>query len=289
MKLSMKKIVNQVKNYIMITFGLFVYVLGWVAFLIPAKIVGSGVSGIGTIIYFATGLPVGYSNFIINGILVLIAMRLLGAKFGLNTIFGIVTSSFLFVILQPFVTEPIIDDVFMSAILGAAMSGAGVGITISYGGNSGGTDIIALIVNKYRNISPGRVILYCDVVIISSSYFIMHSLETVIYGYVVMAVSVYAIDLVLEGSRQSYQIMIMSENFDVIASRITKETGRGVTLLHGKGWYTQEQSEIVMVIARKYDKPKIFKILNEEDKKAFVSVARVMGVFGENFDKIKHK
>jgi len=287
MNIAESKIVNFAKSYLYITVGLLIFVFGWTAFIIPSEIMGGGLAGLGTLVYFVTGLPVGYTTLVINVILVLIALKLLGAKFGINTIYGILISSLFFVVLQRIITEPFVNDQFMAALIGGGLSGVGVGIAFTYGGNSGGTDIIALIINKYRNISPGRIFVYFDVVIIAASWFIFYSIEKIVYGYVVMAVGAYTIDLWLNGSRQSYQIMIYSTLNQIISERISKEVKRGVTCLNGYGWYSKKDIEVVMVIARKHDKQKILQIVKETDGKAFISVAKVMGVFGRNFEEIK--
>lgn len=286
-KTQLQKVADTVKSYLFITFGIFIFVLGWTAFLIPSEIIGGGVSGIATIIYFATGIPVGASGLAINAVLVLVSIRILGARFGLSTIFGIGTGSLFFLILQPLITEPVVSEPFMATLIGSAMAGTGIGIAFNNGGNSGGTDIIALIINKYRNISPGKVILYLDVLIIASSYLVFESVEKLVYSYVTMAVFAYVLDLVIEGKRQSYQIMIFSEESRHIAQRIDKESGRGITILNGKGWFTQRDKEVLMIIAYKHDKRTIMRIVKEEDESAFISVAKVHGVFGENFDRIK--
>jgi len=281
----MKKI--NFRSYVFITVGLFIFTFGWTAFLIPAQIIGGGVAGICALFYFATGFPVGISVLIINIVLVLIAMKILGAQFGLNTIYGFAVCSLFFLVLQKLITKPVIQEQFMSAMLGGIIGGAGLGIAFSNGGNSGGTDIIALIVNKYRNISLGRTILVLDVIIITSSFIIFQSVEKIVYGYVVMAVGSYTIDLVFEGAKQSYQIMIVSKDYQKIADRIGTEIGRGITFLNAMGWYNKQETEVLMVIAHKNDKQDILRIIKETDEKAFISVAKVMGVFGENFDKIK--
>jgi uncharacterized membrane-anchored protein YitT (DUF2179 family) len=281
------KILTFIKTYLFITIGLLIFVFGWTAFLIPSEIMGGGLAGIGALIYFATGLPVGYTTLVINAVLVLIALKLLGAKFGINTIYGIVVSSLFFVVLQKVITEPFVQERFMSTLIGGGLSGVGIGIAFSYGGNSGGTDIIALIINKYRNVSLGRIFVYLDIVIIASNYFVFHSIEKIVYGYVVMAVGAYTIDLWLNGNRQSYQIMIYSNYSQIISERISKEVKRGVTCLKGYGWYSKKDIEVVMVIVRKDDKQKILRIVKETDGKAFISVAKVMGVFGQNFEEIK--
>ena len=270
------------------------YTFAWSTFLIPKKIVGGGVSGISTTIYYLTDqiLPVGALNLIINALLIIVALRILGAKFGLNTIFGILISSFFFILLQQIIhIESYIDvssfDPFMCAVIGGGLSGAGIGLAFSMGGNSGGTDIVALIVTKYYNISPGKVIMFLDIVIIGFSILISGKIEYLVYGYVQMGVMSYALDLVLEGSRQSYQIMVFSQYTTEIANKIGEQVGRGVTLLNAYGWYSKKDQKVLLVIARKTDRQEIMEIVNEIDGKAFISVAKVQGVYGQNFDKLK--
>ncbi len=278
---------GKVQSYFFITFGLFIYALGWSAFLLPSEIIGGGVTGIGGLVFFATGFPVGYTYLMINAVLVLVALRVLGARFGLNTLYGIFLGSLFFVVLQRLITEPVVQDQFMSALIGGMLSGMGIGLAFSHGGNSGGTDIIALIVNKYRNVSPGRVIMLLDLFIIGSSYILFQSIEKLVYGYVVMGIAGYSIDLVLDGSRQSFQLMVMSSQNEAIARRITAEVGRGVTHLYGKGHYTQQEMDVLLVIIRKQDKASVLRIIQETDPKAFLSLSKVVGVFGQNFDVVK--
>ena len=283
-----------IMSYVLITLGIFMYTFGWSAFLIPSQIIGGGVSGISSIIFFITGekIPVGISSLVINIALFLIALKVLGAKFGLNTIYGILVSSGFFILLQQVIEiQNLLDitkfDPFMCAIIGGGLAGAGIGLAFSMGGNSGGTDIIALILNKYYNISPGKVIMYLDIVIIGCSFFVSGSIENVVYGYVQMGVMTYALDLVIDGSKQSYQIMVFSKYTKEIADRIGNEVGRGVTLLDGWGWFSKSNQKVLLVIARKVDKQMIMEIIQSSDPKAFISVAKVHGVYGTNFEKLK--
>lgn len=283
-----------IMSYIVITFGIFLYTFGWSAFLIPSQIIGGGVSGMSSIIFFISdeSIPVGITNLVINAILFLIALKLLGAKFGLNTIYGILVSSGFFILLQQGIEiQNLLDitkfDPFMCAIIGGGLAGAGIGLAFTMGGNSGGTDIVALIINKYYNISPGKVIMYLDIVIIGCSFFVSHEIENVVYGYVQMAVMTYALDLVIDGSKQSYQIMVFSQFTKDIADRIGNEVGRGVTLLNGWGWFSKSDQKVLLVIARKVDKQLIMEIIQNTDPKAFISVAKVQGVYGKNFEKLK--
>ncbi|MBZ0242084.1 MAG: YitT family protein, partial [Bacteroidales bacterium] len=275
------------KEYAIITFGLFMMAFGWTAFLIPNDLLGGGVSGIATLIYWATDLSTGITIFAVNIVLVLIALRILGFGFGVKTIYSIIVLSVFFSGLQMVFTEPLVTDKFLSAIVGGILGGASIGIIFTQGGSTGGTDIIAMLVNKYHNISPGKIILFIDVFIISSSYIIFQSIEILVYGFVMMGVASYTIDLVLTGNKQSVQLFVFSAKAQEIADRIGNEMGSGVTFIKGTGWYTKTEHDIIMVIVRKMESPQIFRIVREEDPEAFVSLHTVMGVYGEGFDLIR--
>ncbi len=281
-------VLTSVKNYVVITLALFINALAWTAFIIPNQIVGGGITGLSTLIFYATGFPVGITFFLINIVLIILGIKSLGLSFGIKTVYGTVLISVFLSVLQQIIKEPIVDDKFMSAIIGGIMGGASVGMVFSQGGSTGGTDIIAMMINKYKNISPGKLILYMDVVIISSSYLIFQSIEVLVYGFVVMAVASYSIDMVLMGHRQSVQLFIFSTKHEVIAEQIANDIGRGVTLINGKGWYSKNESSILMVVVRRYESNQVFRTIKQIDPSAFVSVANVMGVYGEGFDPIKY-
>ncbi|MCX6272702.1 MAG: YitT family protein [Bacteroidetes bacterium] len=278
---------KEIRSYVIITLGLFINALGWTAFLIPSDVVGGGVAGISAMIYYATGLPAGVSLLAINAVLLLFSSRTLGRSFGVKTVYSIVVLSVLLTFLQWYITKPVVEDKFMSAIIGGILCGLSIGLIFTQGGSTGGTDIVAMIVNKYRNISQGKMILLCDVFIIASSFIIFRSIQYIVYGYVTMAVTSYVIDLYLTGSKRSLQIFIFSKESQAIADKIGKEVGRGVTFLKGKGWYSGQDAEVIMVIIRKYESAHIFQTIKEVDPDAFISVANVMGVYGKGFDRIK--
>ncbi|BDX38101.1 membrane protein [Tenuifilaceae bacterium CYCD] len=292
--MTSSKTFKTARSYSIIVFGLLLYALSWTAFLIPHKITGGGVSGIGALIYYATGFPMGYTYFLVNIGLIFIAIKMLGANFGVKTIFGVVVGSILLSVLQATIKHPIVDDKFMSTIIGGAIAGVGLGIVFTQGGSTGGTDIIAMIINKYRNISPGRIIMFCDVFIIGSSFLVLLDLdpakriETIVYGYVAMAITAYSLDAVLSGSRQSVQVFVFSKQYKIIADRITSELGRGVTVIDGQGWFTKENQKVLITLVRKYEANDVYRIIKEEDAEAFISVASVMGVYGRGFERIRH-
>lgn len=281
------KFAESIKDYVFITFGLLLFVLGWLLFLIPAEITGGGVSGIAAVIFFATKIPVSVTFLIINVILVLVAIKILGASFGVKTIYSIAVLTVFFAVFQNILEKPIVDDTFLSAVLGGMMGGIGLGVVFSRGGSTGGTDIFAMIIMKYRNVSPGKIIMLCDVIIIGSSYFVFQSPEKLVYGYVSMWVVSYSLDSFLSGSNRSAQMFIVSKKYEAIADYINNEAIRGVTILNGTGWYTKEESKIVMSVVKKRETSAIFRKIKEIDPEAFITMGSVMGVYGQGFEQLK--
>ena len=232
------------------------------------------------------------SYFGINALLLLAALRVLGFRFCLKTIYavGVLTLFLSFLTNVGNEMHLLQDQPFMASIIGAIFCGSGVGLGLSFNGSTGGTDIIAAIVNKYRDISLGRVILLCDIFIITSSYFVFHDWEKVIYGYVVLCVVAFCIDQVVNSRRSSVQFFIISRHYEEIARRINQEPHRGVTVLNAQGFYSGNDIKMLFVLAKKRQSSEIFHIINEVDPHAFVSQSRVIGVYGEGFDHFKfHK
>ena len=314
------------KEWALVTLGITIYVTGWTIFLMPNNLVGGGVSGIASMIQYATGgaIQMGYSYFTLNAILIIAAVVVIGMGFGAKTIYAIILASVGLRFLPEIIPLEIIQTLalqngkLMSTLCGGVMAGIGIGMSISNGGSTGGTDIIALIYTKYRNVSPGKVILYLDFVIILSSLLVpsivpdldpqtgkqllgadgqplshlmpfSEKVTTVIYGLILVTVNGRVIDAYLSGSQQSVQLCILSKKFAEIADSITHELHRGVTVLDGKGWYTQDPTEVLMVITRKTDLNLLLRYIKAIDPKAFLSVSSVNGVYGQGFDTIKGK
>ena len=293
------KFLSTFKSYAIITLGLLLYVLAWVVFIIPHQLVGGGVTGISAVIQYCTGFNVSYSFFIINGILLLIALKILGPAFGVKTVYAMVVTTLLLRFLPLVIPEEFIRIIaldngkLLSVMIGGTLSALGISLTFSQGGSSGGTDIIALMITKYRAISPGKILLILDVFIIGSSLIVPTEgswgvrVANLVYGYVMAGVFSVALDLFVSGSKQSVQIFIFSKNFEKIADRITVDVHRGVTALEGKGWYTKTESTVLMVVARKQELKLLLNLIKEEDPQAFISVGSVTGVYGYGFDAIK--
>ena len=279
---------QEVRSHIIITVAIIISAIGWTGFLIPSNMLGGGVTGLATIIYWVTGLPTGISIFALNAILILIAFRSLGRRFALSTIYSVIVTSVVFYILQEYVfLAPIIEDRFLSAVLGAGLNGVACAFILLEGSSTGGTDIIVMMKNKYRNITLGRLTLFINVAIISCSYFVFRDLELLIYSYVGLMVTSYTMDLTMNGSKQSVQMFIFSQRPDEIADKVGEEIHRGVTMIKGTGWYTKTENNIVMVVVRKTESQRVIRIVKQLDPAAFVSVNTVMGVYGKGFEMMK--
>lgn len=300
---------HTIRDYAMVTFGIMLFVLGWSIFLVPNNLVGGGVTGVSAILQYATHgvIKIGYSYFVVNAALIIAAMFVLGFGFGWKTIYATILASIGLNLFQDLIPADFIQAIaldngkLMSTIMGGIMVGVGIGFTMIAGGSTGGTDIIALMVNKYRNVSPGRLILYMDVVIILSSLLVpsftsdgeelpfVEKLTNVVYGFILITINSTVLDLVISGSRQSVQLFILSKHYAEIADSITKDLHRGVTVLDGKGWYTKENTEVLMVLTRKTDLNILLRYIKAIDPDAFLSVTSVTGVYGKGFDAIKKK
>lgn len=285
-----QQLLRETKDYLLIALGMIMYAVGWTVFLLPNNLPSGAVPGIASVVYWATGFPVQYTYLIINFVLLLLALKILGLKFCLKTIFAVGILTLATPIFQHLITKSLINDQpFMACVLGASFCGGGIGVAFSANGSTGGTDIIAAIINKYRDITLGRVILICDVIIISSSYFVLHDWEKVVYGYVVLFISSFVLDQVVNSARQSVQFFIISRKYDEIGKRINKDLHRGVTFIDGVGCYTNNNVKMMFVLAKKRESNTIFRLIKDIDPNAFVSQSAVIGVFGEGFDKIKVK
>ena len=286
---SRQNTMRELRDYLMIALGMVLYGIGWTVFLLPNDITTGGVPGIASIVYFATGFPVQYTYFAINFLLLLLALRVLGWKFSVKTIFAVFTLTFFLSIIQK-LTEGVVllhDQPFMACVIGASFCGSGIGIAFSNNGSTGGTDII--VINKYRDITLGRVMLICDLIIISSSYFVLKDWEKVVYGYVTLYICSFVLDQVVNSARQSVQFFIISSKYEEIGARINKDLHRGVTFIDGVGCYTHNGVKMMFVLAKKRESNTIFRLIKDIDPKAFVSQSAVIGVFGEGFDRIKVK
>ncbi|MDR1557206.1 MAG: YitT family protein [Tannerellaceae bacterium] len=289
MKKNIRKLFYSIQDYLVICLGTLLYGFGFNGFILSNEIVTGGLSGVSALIFFGTSIPVSVSYFLINVVLLTFAFRILGYKFLLKTIFGVISLSLSLSLFEwVFGGVPIIrDEAFMCILIGGGICGTGLGLIFAVNGSTGGTDIIAAIINKYKNISMGMGLMLFDVVIISSSYLLFQDVEKIVFGFVEMGVNSFVLDRVINANRQSVQFLIFSQKYDEITERIIKDLGRGCTLLDGVGGYSQKPTKVVVLLAKKSESVNIFRLIKEIDSQAFISQSIVRGVYGEGFDQIK--
>lgn len=288
-------IFETIKEYFWMTLGMVIYSFGWIGCILPAKCVGGGASGLSLLIYYMTGghISVGMMVLVINAILLLIAGVIVGWRFGIKTIFCVIILSVSMSAMQKIFTLPdgTIMDIFqldnrlLSCILGGIFSGIGVALCFKQGGSTGGTDIVAMIINKYKTVSYGKIVRASDSVIIASAYFTPEvGIDGVIYGFIMVGVFSYAVDAFMAGNQQSSQIFIVCKDYVSMADAMNNIAHRGATVIDAKGWYSKEEFKIVMVVCRKRDTSVILKVIKTIDPDAFISVGSVMGVYGKGFE-----
>lgn len=291
-------------DYIMIVLGIILYAFGFCAFILPHKIVMGGLSGVGTLVYFASNetIPVAVSQYVLNLVLLGMSFKIVGKTFVIRTIFGASVVSLAIGIGESFfmsLGHPILPDMSLSAILGAILCGLGVGTVLIHNGSTGGTDIVATMVTKLSNVSIGRAMVITDMLIVSSSIFLPFEgtfaermefrIPLIVYGYVVTFVASYCADMIVVGNRQAVQFIIFSHQWQTIADSINNDAKRGVTVLDGEGWYSKKPIKILMVWCRKIEAPGIMRLVKGIDDDAFITQGAVNGVFGKGFDMYKVK
>lgn len=291
------KVLNVIWDYFLMTVGTLVFVMAWTSFLIPNNLASGGLTGLTTILEYATNgkIPMDFTYALLNIVLLIAGFLFLGKAFGFKTIYVIALSSFLFWLLPKYcpdlvVVDPNLDKI-MLVLIGGAMESIGIGMILLRGGSTGGTDIVAMILNKYWPISPGKVYLYSDIFIVSSLLLVPvdqgGGLVNMIYAYVVMLTFSFGVDYVLLGNKSSVQLLVFSKKYKEIADHIIYDVQRGVTALQSVGWYSQQESKVLLIILRKYQMNEVINEIKRIDKDAFVSVSSANSVYGEGFEEIK--
>lgn len=276
-------------DYLLMTIGSVIFCMAWTSFLIPNGLASGGLTGLCTIIQYGIGIPIGITYPVINILLLILGFLCLGKAFGFKTIYVIALTSILFDVLPQFPRlEVLMEEKFLVALVGAFMESIGIGLVLLRGGSTGGTDIIAMLINKYWPVSPGRVYLYSDIFIISCLLFVPDKgLVDMIYAFVVMLGFSFGVDYVLLGNKSSVQILVFSSKYQEIADHIINDVHRGVTALQSVGWYSQQESKVLLIISRKQQMNEVVNEIKSIDKKAFISVSTAMSVFGEGFEEVK--
>lgn len=284
------KLWRQLRDYGIITIAMLLGVIGLNLFLLPNEITTGGIIGVASIVYWGTGIPVQETFFVINAVLLLVALKVLGWHFCAKTVYGVVVFTVASAVLQrvmPPDLHLLADQKFMACMVGAVFLGTSVGLGLSAGGSTGGSDVIAAMVHKYRDVSLGHIILFCDLTIITSSYVVLRDWEKVLYGYVLLFVISFVVDHIVNSLRQSVQFFIISDRYQEIGEAINEIADRGCTMLNGNGFFTKKDKKVIFCIAKKSESNFIFELIDEIDPNAFVAQSAVVGVYGQGFDHVK--
>ncbi len=298
------KSIKEAKDYVMIIVGLFLYAFGFCAFILPHEVVIGGLSGVGTLVYFATDgkISVAITSYACNLILLAMAYKIVGKTFVTRTIFGATIIALGIGVFEKIfmgIGHPLVPDTVVSVALGAIMCGMGVGTAFIHNGSTGGTDIVAAMVSKRSNVSIGRTMIFVDMTIVSLSLLLPFSgtweqriearIPMMVYGFMVTFIVSYCTDMVINTNRQATQFFIFSPKWQEIADMVNKEAHRGVTVLNGLGWYSKQEQKVLMVWCRKIESVTIFRIIKSIDENAFITQGAVNGVYGKGFDTMKIK
>jgi uncharacterized membrane-anchored protein YitT (DUF2179 family) len=283
------KILNVIWDYFLMTVGSVIFCMAWTSFIIPNGLASGGLTGLCTIIQYGTGIPVGITYPILNILLLILGVLSLGRAFGVKTIYVIALTSLLFDLLPQFPQlEVLMDEKLLVALVGAGMESVGIGLVLLRGGSTGGTDILAMMINKYWPVSPGKVYLYSDIFIITMLMFVPDKgLVDMIYAFVLMLGFSFGVDYLLLGNKSSVQILVFSSRYQEIADHMINEVHRGVTALQSVGWYSQQESKVLLIVARKHQMNEVVNEVKKIDKRAFISISTAMSVFGEGFEEVK--
>ena len=284
-----------IKDLIFINLGMAIYDVGWALFLLPYKITTGGGAGMCAIVQYATGFPMQYSLLIVNAVLLLLAWWQLGFKFAIKTLYAVLSLTFYLEVGQEIVQNEAYglwrvlgeNQEGMACILGAILNGIGIGMVFMSGGSTGGWDIIASVINKYKNISIGRVLLYLDLFVIGSCYFLFQSWQMVVFGYVTLVIYTFAVDTMINSSKQDIQFTIYTKCHDLLVDSIRTKTGHTATLLFAEGGFTHDQLKVVVTIVHKSEHVEMLRLIRDTDPDAFVTFHRVEGAFGKGFNVIK--
>lgn len=296
MNIQRAELLGQVRDYLWITFALVVYAFAWTFFLLPYEIVTGGVTGFAAIVFYATHIQVSYTYFIINAALLIVALKILGWKFLVKTIYAIIALTFLLSLAEYLTPKDELGNMvkilgegndFMSLIIACILNGAALALVFEHDGSTGGVDIIAACVNKYKNMSLGTVMMLVDLLIVSSSYLVFQDYTKIIFGLCTIIVETVTLDYVLNSRRQSVQFFIFSKKHEELAKAIATEIDTGVTFLDGHGWYSGQEIKVICTLTRRRNSARVFRIIKAIDPNAFVSQSSVIGVYGEGFDVIK--
>ena len=293
----MKTLASKIVDYLMLTIGVLVYCSAWGFFMVPNGMSSGGLTGLCTVVQYATGgaVPLSYSYAAVNVVLLLLAFFIMGGKLGLKTIYCIALVTLVFEI-TPLMTVlhsvegrfMYVPERFMIPLIAGILEGIGLGIIFRNGGSTGGSDILALVVNKYWPVSPGKFFLATDFFIVLSLLLLPgRTFSDLIYGFIMIIASSLVLDSVLVGGRGSVQLIVFSDHYKEIADYIVSERGRGATVIECMGWFTKQDRNALLLMMNQKEVGQVTRRIHEIDRNALISVSTANNIYGEGFEEMK--
>ena len=284
-------------EYLVLTLACFIFAMAWECFMIPNGMSAGGMMGLCTIIQYATGglIQAQYSYIVINAALIIVAVMAMGIGFGFKTIYCIAVSSLMMGLLGRMDALHAIPGSFfymeervLIPIVAGVFEAAGLGLVLRYGGSTGGTDIIALMINKYYPVSLSMAFLVSDVLICALLLALPDkNFSDMCYGLEQVVIFSLVVDIVVSGKRSSFQLLVFSEKYEQIADHIIREMDRGVTVLKAQGWYTKSDKNVLLILINQAQLSELSRVIKELDPRAFMSISPTRNVYGEGFEEIK--
>ena len=282
------------KSFSLLTGSILIMAVGIYFFKFANNFTFGGITGLAVLVAKTGVMSASDFTFLTNMLLLLLGFIVLGKKFGLKTAYCSTLLSVTLSLLERIypMSHPLTDQPMLELTFAIALPAFGSAILFNIGASSGGTDIIAMLVTKYHNVSPGRVLMVCDFCVIAMTLLIYDHVDReafggLIYGYVMMGIVSFTVDYVLTGKTQSAQLFIFTDKYDEVARELTNQVHRGVTLIDAKGWYTGQDKKIILIVARKHEASDVLRIAKQIDPDVFMTMAPVMGVFGKGFEEVK--
>lgn len=289
------------RDYTLIVVGAFILAIGYVYFISPHRIVPGGVYGIAIVVHHITkgvfsfwpeGIPIGLFGLVLNIPLTYAGVKILGPKFGIKTVVGLVLASAFMdgiTYIRPQGDLPLVDDVLLSCVFGGVLIGFGLGLIFKSRATSGGSDIVAMIIGKYTSLPIGQLLIYVDSAIVLLGLAVFQDWKIPLYSWLVIYITGKAIDLVLEGSNYHKALFIISKEHEKIKEKILNDLERGGTYLLGKGMYTDDEKQVIYTVVSRREVAILEQYIHSIDPDAFITVMDTREILGEGFHSLKQK
>lgn len=274
------------RRYAGMTLGIFLTAVAMNMFFIPHKIAAGGVGGLATVLHHLFEIPVGVTMLVFNVPIFLAGLKVLGARYGVDTLYGAFMLS-AFIDLTAEFSPVVTGDILLNALYGGILAGVGLGITFRFHGNTAGTALLAAIINRLTSLTIGRSMLMADIFVVAFAGFAFKSPELSLYAALSIYVTAKVIDLVQEGPLTNKSFIISAKEPEILADKIFQHIDRGVTFLNGRGGYTGESRDLILCVVDTREAAALRDLVYEHDARAFMLINDAYEVLGEGFASVE--